>query len=293
PSAISAAATDVKIKDQVDVTVEIPGKVNQLNPSFVGGRVEKDDLVISLISDTVEAELAELELQALSEVLVEYAKAKLAVAEKKLTDKEAQNKKSMDEFDQPVYTAEEIDLLKLEVLEAKAELAKSNQDKEAAKLKFKTKQTEVKQYTVFAPIDGVVTNLHSKANGSGVRQGDPIMTIVNLAEVTAKLKIARKHESTVTIGDKVLVRRTGGVQQAAPSGLGGVIKTSQPNPAEPVIEADEILFEGEIVFIIPDQETHAFLEVEAVVQNKFVNRKYLLRQGTEVEAKIIPMSQDR
>lgn len=293
PKAISASATDVKIKDQVDVTVQIPGKVNQLNPSFVGGRVKKNDLVISLIADTVTAELAELDLQANSSVLVEYAQTKLDVAEKKLKDKTAKNVDSMKKYDQPVYTAEEIQLLELEVLEAKAELAKSKQDKVAAGLKYKTKQTEVKQYTVYAPIDGVVTNLHSKANGSGVRQGDPIMTIVNLAEVTAKLKIARQYESVVTIGDKVIVRRTGGTQQPASSGLGGVIKTSTPDPADPRQQADEILFEGEVVFIVPDQEAHAFLEVEAIVQNKFVNRKYLLRQGSEVEAKIIPMPKSR
>lgn len=290
PNAISASATDVKIKDQVDVTVQIPGKINQLNPEFVGGRIKKNDLVISLIADTVTAELAELELQANSNVLVEYAQAKLNVATEKLRDKKAKNAESMEKWKQRVYTEEEIQLLELEVLEGKAELAKSKQDKEAAGLKYQTKQTEVKQYTVYAPIDGVVTNLHSKANGSGVRQGDPIMTIVNLAEVTAKLKIARKYESLVTIGDKVVLRRTGGSQQPAPSGLGGVMKTSKPDPRDPPQKADEILFEGEVVFIVTDQEAHAYLEVEAVIQNKFVNRKYLLRQGTEVEAKIIPLS---
>lgn len=298
PNAIKAFSTAVKIKDQVDVTVEIPGKVNQLKPNFVGGRVKKNDLVISLISDTVTAELAELELQAKSDVLVEYAKAKLNVAEEKLRDKTARNKESFEKFGDYLFTEEEIQILKLEVLEAKAELAKSKQDKEAAGLKYKTKLTEVKQYTVYAPIDGVVTDLHSKANGSGVRQGDPIMTIVNLAEVTAKLQIPRQYESIVTIGDKVIVRRTGGSKQAAPSGLGGVIKTSTLNPAKSNTAAasqqqDEVLFEGEIVFIVPDQEGFSYLEVEAVVQNKFVNRKYLLRQGSEVEAKIIPMTKGR
>lgn len=298
PNAISAFSTAVKIKDQVDVTVEIPGTINQLKPDYVGGRVKKNDLVISLISDTVTAELAELELQAKSDVLIEYAQAKLDLATTKLQDKNKKNAKALKDYGNTIYTAEEIQLLELEVLEGKAELAKSKQDKLAANLKYKTKLTEVKQYTVYAPIDGVVTDLHLKANGSGVRQGDPIMTIVNLAEVTAKLQIPRQYESIVTIGDKVIVRRTGGAKQAAPSGLGGVIKTSRLGPAEPArtsvrSQKDEVLFEGEIVFIVPNQEGFNYLEVEAVVQNKFVNKKYLLRQGSEVEAKIIPMSEPK
>lgn len=288
PGAINGITPSIQIKDQVDVTVEIPGKLIELKPGFVGGRVEKGDLVLALNSETVKAELAELKLQAESTVLVEYANAKLEVAEKKLKTKVADNANAVKKFGKAIYTNEEIELLELEVLEAKAELAKSKQDKEAAKLKHETKLTEVKQYTVFAPIDGVVTDLHAKANGSGVRQGDPIMTIVNLAEVTATFQVPRQFEALVTIGDKVVVRRAGGRQQPSSSGIPGAIKTS--SPVAPVAQGaeDNVLFEGEIVFIVPEKESAGDLKVEAVIKNKFVNKKYLLRKNSKIEAQVVP-----
>lgn len=290
PGAITDPSPVIKIKDQVDVTVEIPGKLIELSPGFVGGRVKKGDLVMKLNSETVKAELAELELLANSDVLIDYAQSKLNTAEKKLLDKSTKNEKSMKEFGHTIYNDEEIERLELEVLEAKAELAKSKQDKVAAGLKYQTKLTEVKQYTVYSPMDGVVTDLHAKANGSGVRQGDPIMTIVNLAEVTAELKIPGEFESLVTLGDRVIVRRTGHLRQPSMPGISGAIKTSSSNV--PVVQRpdDDIVFEGEVVFIVPEKESGGALKVEAVIKNKFVNRKYLLRKGSKIEAQIIPAS---
>lgn len=295
PNAIPAASAVIKIKDQVDVTVEIPGKIDFLNPDYKGGKVKKGDPVVKLISTRVEAELKELKLQAESDVLIRYAQAKLNTSRKRLKTNTKRNEENLKQFGDLLYPQEEIEELELQVLEGEAELEKSKQDKEAARLKYETKLTELDQYSVAAPMDGVVTDLHLKSVGSGVRQGDPIFTIVNLQEVTALLTIGRQYESQVTIGDKVVVRRAGGASQPNSSGFNGVIKTSTPAPVKNEMPLDELLFEGEIVFIVPKKSTDdkADYQVEAIIQNKFVNKKFLLREGSKVEAQIVPSTPAR
>ena len=205
PKAIKADEARIEIKDQVEVSVEIPGTITKLIPNDVGGVVEKGQLVVKLDDELVHAQLAEAEEKAKSEILIKFSEIKLQQAEVELKDKEARNK-----ITPGLFSDTEIRRLKLDVEQGKAELQKSKHDKLLAELAAKTKEKELKQFTRHAELSGIVTDLHKKAVGAAVRQGDPIMTIVNLDSVLAVLTVSREFEDRVNVGDKVLIRRASG-----------------------------------------------------------------------------------
>ena len=61
PNAIRPESGRIDIKDQVEISAEIPGKITELNPSSRGGHVKKGEIVVRLKSDLINAQLKELD----------------------------------------------------------------------------------------------------------------------------------------------------------------------------------------------------------------------------------------
>lgn len=294
PAAIPAKNTRIEIKDRVEISVDIPGSITTLTPNFRGGVVKEGQLVVELDSKLVKAQLEEARAKANSTVLIDFAEHSLADATHNLKSKKTRNEQTLANTGREIYTPDEIRELELQVVKATAELDKAKEDKKLAELALNTKQTELEQYSRTANFGGIVTDLHTKSVGSAVRQGDPIMTIVNLEEVIAALTIDPAYEDRVNIGDKVLVRRS-----RTTAGDGGdplfnqssrERSTAQLAAVAPKPQTDDEIFVGRIVFIRPVKiadEENSF-EVEAVVQNKAAGPgKFLLREGSFVEAVVI------
>ena len=288
PKAIKADEARIEIKDQVEVSVEIPGTITKLIPNDVGGVVEKGQLVVKLDDELVHAQLAEAEEKAKSEILIKFSEIKLQQAEVELNDKEARNK-----ITPGLFSDTEIRRLKLDVEQGKAELQKSKHDKLLAELAAKTKEKELKQFTRHAELSGIVTDLHKKAVGAAVRQGDPIMTIVNLDSVLAVLTVSREFEDRVNVGDKVLIRRR---RATGSESVGGAFsdKTSaenvSPRQDESRGSALSEVFTGQVTLISPTLKTDLgySLEIRAIIENRSPQPgKYLLKEGASIDAVIL------
>ena len=287
PNAVRVDEARIEIKDQVEVSVEIPGTITKLTPNNVGGVVEKGQLIVQLDDELVRAQLAELVEKARSEILIKFAEIKLAQAEVELKDKQDRNKKTPG-----LFSDTEIRRLVLDVEQGKAELKKSEHDKLLAELAAKTKEKELKQFTRHAELTGIVTDLHKKAVGAAVRQGDPIMTIVNLDYVLAVLTVSREFEDRVNVGDKVLVRRRRATDSESVGGA--FIKTSaenaSPRPDESQASALNEVFTGQVTLISPTLKTDLgySLEIRAIIKNRSPQTgKYLLKEGASIDAVIL------
>ncbi len=300
PSAIRPESARIDVKDRVEIAADVPGKITLLKADSRGETVTKGDIVVRLDSSLVEAQLKEAEAKAESEVLIQYAKDSLAAAEHKLQRRVDENNRAKDKGIPPTFNEDEIKQLELEVIKAKAELAKSKEDKRFAGLARDTKEVELAQYVIKAEIGGIVTDTHKRAVGSAVRQGDPILTVVNLQEVFAILTVDPRHEDRINIGDKVLVRRSysaspardnggtgGGFLRAPKAEEGSATPTSLPAPRQ---EIDVRTFIGEVTYIGPSQaNADNFMEIEAVVKNELAGPgKFWLREGANIQAVIVP-----
>lgn len=287
PNAIKVDEARIEIKDQVEVSVEIPGTITKLDPKDLGGVVEKGQLIVQLDDELVRAQLAEAEEKARTEILIEFAKIKLEQAEVELKDKEDRNK-----ITPGLFNNTEIRRLKLDVEQGKAELKKSKHDKLLAELAAKTKEKELRQFTRHAELSGIVTDLHKKAVGAAVRQGDPIMTVVNLDYVLAVLTVSPDFEDRVNVGDKVLIRRRRATGDE--SAGGAFIKTSaeSSSPRQDASQQSALseVFTGEVTLISPTLKSDLgySLEIRAIIKNRSPQPgKYLLKEGASVDAVIL------
>ena len=294
PDAIAAKSTRIEIKNPVEVSVDIPGTIIKMTPDFRGGVVKAGDVVVELDSRLVRAQLKEAKAKAESTVLIKFAEHAKELAEFKVKSRKERNAVTVAKAGVELYTPDEIRELELDAVKAGAELEKALEDKLLATLAMETKQTELEQYTRTASISGIVTDLNKKSVGSGVRQGDPIMTIVNLDVVIAALTLDPVHERRINIGNTVLVRRTS--TSGGETLLQGSLRNGDPKLAsvQPPSKADEEVFVGKVVFIRPVKlaDSGNSFEIEAEIQNKAVGPgKYLLREGSFVEAVVISPQQ--
>lgn len=296
PAAVPVNRARIVIKEsaQVEISVAIPGQITKLSPNARGGVVKKGQVVVELDSRLINAQLIRLNRRAESTILVEFANHALKAAEHKLKRKQAANTQARETGLHDIFPPDEVREFELDAVKASAELKKADEDKLLAGLERDEKVEELAQYTVTAPMSGIVTEMHKRSVGSGVRQGDPIMTIVNLDRVTAACVIDIDHEDSVNVGDTVLIRRvkaskTGNRQTAYRSRFDS--KEPQLTAVAPQDKQPEESFVGKVTYINPKQiaDNTGSFEIEADVQNRSTGLgKFLLRENSKVEAVVIP-----
>ncbi|MEZ6126660.1 MAG: HlyD family efflux transporter periplasmic adaptor subunit [Planctomycetaceae bacterium] len=285
PNSIPATTTKIEILDQVEITVDIPGTIVSLKPNHLGGIVQKGDVVVELDSNVLQKQVAEAEAKANSTILIDFQQHALDAAQHKLDSKNRVNNSAIEKSGRPLFTPDEIRELELDVVKSQAELKKAKEDKLLAKLALDTKQAELAQYTRTAHFTGIVTDLHKKGVGSGVRQGDPIMTIVNLDKVLATLTLSPEHESRVRVGDTVLVKRATNLEARS----AGRFREKGPTLAS-AAPVDEEVFVGKVVLIRPQKlaDDENSFEIDAEIQNREIGPgQYLLKEGSFTEAVVI------
>lgn len=313
---IPVGNASIRILKEVQLSTEIPGIMTYVNPTEEGQQVRKGEVVIRLKDDVIQAQLTEAIKKSESNVEIKFAETALAKAQ---IDYDVQlEKNSKRPADRPVFTDSEMRQSQLEVQKAQAQLEKSNEDKIVLQLAAKTKEAELGQYTVYAPDDGVVTQVH-KWPGQAVRQGDPVLTITDLTLVRAVLLVHYSYRDQISIGNQVELRigsrqqapvtpensiapesdgqRGKGILDGAP-GLRGSTTARQPvrvAAAEPVPSpfasqdpATREKFVGTVTFISPKLTTTGELEVFVNVPNRQDEEgRYLLQQGVTVDAWIM------
>jgi multidrug resistance efflux pump len=293
-NAIRPDNSSLEIKQQVEISADIPGKIVQLEPSERGRIVKAGDIVVRLDSNVIEAEVAEARAKAESIVLIDYAQKTLDAAEQKLKTKQAANRRAIERTGQPVFNDDEILELQLDVLKSEAELAKSKEDQLFAQLSVKTLLARLEQYTVTAGIDGIVTDTHKKSIGSAVRQGDPILTVVNRRQLYARLAVKPQDESRINIGDKVLVRRE---TAESVNRAGTVFGTDQTTAVQqqPDSSPPRRTFTGVVSHIGGAEfDSQNTVYVWAVIDNvEVAPGRYLLREGSRIDARVLPSSSEQ
>lgn len=294
-NAIEADPAKIEIRDQVRIAAEVPGRIILLDPAHVGDTVKAGQVVVKLDDSVQQAELLELELKAEDVAAIEAAEDEKEIAGIELEDKKERNRQVPNAF-----TKTEIRRLELDFKRAGSKLKKALHDRKVALQAVETKKVQLQQYTVTTSMGGKVESLNFHSIGSSVRQGDPIMEIVNLDKVTAILTVDQTEYDNVQVGDTVLLRQdtspvggnddggasSGGLFSAAP----GESRT-RLSAIRPAVPADTITFVGKVTHFANDakNDNENSLQVVAVVDNQMSGpEKHILRQGVRVKAKIIP-----
>ncbi len=302
------------ILKEVQLSAEIPGILDYVNPTEEGQVVKKGDIIIRLKDDVVQAQLREAEKKAESEVEIKFAQTALAKAEIDLQVQKEKNAQASRQF--TVFTESEIRQSELEVQKAQAQLEKSNEDKIILQLAADVKRSEIGQYTVLAPEDAVVTQVH-KWPGQAVRQGDPVLTVTDLTILRAVLLVDYSYRDQISVGNTVELtissRRKPAAGESGEAAVEPARTRSNPlegapglRPSAPAFDAPAApatapspfdnppaaasarqgeKFVGTVTFVTAKLSTRGELTVFVNVPNRQDRQgRYLLQEGVPVEA---------
>ena len=203
PGNIELLHCRIKLKKKAQVASDRPGildtiKLEKGTPKIEEGvRVEKGALIAQLKADVAAAAYRVASLKATDKTEIEYAILARDQAKKEIEIAEKSN------LDQPGAVPEiEMQRLKLEWEKSKAAVTKAEKQKEIATEQAKEAKAQLDTYKVLAPFAGVITR-KLKTEGEAVRQGDPILEIVNTDSVIVEGYVHYSDRSRIALGNIV------------------------------------------------------------------------------------------
>jgi multidrug efflux pump subunit AcrA (membrane-fusion protein) len=248
---------------QVTLACDRPGVVKAVE-FHEGDAVQARQQVVLIADEVARANLAIAEKKATNDVDVRFSEKARDLAEveyqKNVEANEKAEAKSKGDGKQTVVAVAALEIKKLKLAADKAGLAieQAVNEQTLNKLTEKQAHAELATHSVIAPFEGVVTRVY-KHPGEAVRQGDPILELVNVDRVRIEGRVALSEIRSIKLKQKVRV------------------KLNDPDFELPE-EAEE--FEGRVTFVDVTvdpvtRETRVWAEVD--------NRDNILRAGLMAE----------
>ena len=302
---IKASLAQIELKREVPISTEVAGRIVSITPSTEGKHVKAGDVLIQLDDSVIQAEVRRAQLEFEQQTEIEFARASLDVAKAQQAQKVSANERRPGSF-----TPAELRTANLEVTKAEASLNKALGDKLLQEADVAIKRAQLAQYTVRAPFDGMVSEL-IRYPGNNVRQGDPVMTLTDMSEMRAVVRVPYKERDKLFVGDQVeiVIQEDAAAAAVDPAEEFNPVPEKKSDPfsdqcsepgasapsAEPVTEpADEDqegVFVGEIMQIDPSVQVITkvrYVELIVYVRNRMdKHNRYLLQKGVPVDAYIL------
>lgn len=247
----------IQLKHRTTLAAERVGVIGSTMPEE-GDFVKESQLVTSLKAEAAHVALEIAEKEASNDVEIRYAEKAAEVAT-------VEYQKARDANRQFPGTIPDIEVrrLLLAAQRARLQIEQAEFRFAVALLTVKQARAELKSFQIFASFDGIVTRVY-KSKGEAVRQGDPIMDIIN----TQLMKV----EGRLSLKDHRRVKRGAYVQ----------VRLDIPDEDHP---DENVLFEGRIVFV---DQTVQPVTGKARVVAEVVNRNNLLKAGLSARMIIDP-----
>jgi len=247
--------------DEVVLSCERPGILWEV-PVREGDTVSDGQLLAKLKDDVAKAALAVAEAEAASDVDIRYAQAATGVAQ-------LEYERMQDANRRVAQAVPDVEVRKARLAAEKAalEIEKATQAREVHLLKRDEAAVQLETYRIEAPFDGFVSRVYL-SRGASVKQGDPVIELVN----TKKVRV----EGYVAVGDLARVRR-------------GSAVVVQLDPAEAGKDAAKQAYPGKVVFVdVKSTPAEHMVRVWAEVDNL----DNTLRPGLTPTMTILPAATD-
>lgn len=188
----------VKRENRCEVSPQVSGKIIALTVK-VGDRVKKGQVIARIDSSVLEAEFAQLKHKADSRVAIKFAQSAIDSDILRLKGMRQQNAQARAQ----VFTDDEIREQEFQVVKSKAELEKATEDVVGAELAVRTKQVELSQYTIYAPIDGVAVDVAVTAGSSVRAYTTTMLEIVDPSDLEMRCRVPATQVSKLKLGTLV------------------------------------------------------------------------------------------
>lgn len=230
----------VNLFDKTTLAASRAGVLDFVKPEE-GHDIKLGEVIAKVKDEVAAAQLATAKLTAKSDIEIRFAQKSAELAWQEHKKAEQSNK-------QLPGTITDIEMKRLLLAAEKSDLQIENAENEHAIAASKRDEADalVKTHEIVSTIAGMVTKAY-KRTGEGVREGDPIVDVVNNKRMRVMGYVPIKDIGRVRKGDKVLV------------------KLDVPNAELP---EEDLRFQGEITFIDSAvQKVNPEVRVFAVVDN--------------------------
>ncbi|GAB4139637.1 MAG: hypothetical protein Tsb009_08660 [Planctomycetaceae bacterium] len=264
-SPIELTRCRIKLKKQAQLASDRPGILDTIIERE-GTRVKKGMIVAQLKADVAEAAYKVADMKAKDDTKIDYA---IKARDQAKVEVDRAKKSNLD---QPGAVPEiELQRLNLEWEKAKASVKQAQNEKKIAIEQAKEAKAQLDTYKIVAPFDGVVVR-KLKTEGEAVRQGDPILEIVNTDTVIVEGYVDYRDRSRLQVGNKAWAELEHFDEQGT-----AIISAEKETPIP-----------GKIIFI---DETVQKVSRKVLIKVEFTNVKKKLLPGLTARMTIAPGTQ--
>jgi RND family efflux transporter MFP subunit len=251
----------IKAVKTARLATDRPGVLAAVEPKE-GDSVREGQIVARLMDEVAKASFEVAKLVADDHVEIEYARKLHAVDA-------AEYDKDLEANRQHLNTVPDMELRRAKLAMEKSRLSidKAEHERDVNKLKADQAKAELETFHIVAPFDGVVTRIQ-KYRGEAVRQGDPILEVVNPNVVHVEGRVSEKEIWNVKVGSPVIVNLS--VRDAD-------------------LQVEKQTFRGRIGFVDVVASDSSF---ETRVWAEIPNPNNVLRPGLRATMKILPIASD-
>ena len=245
---IELSGCRIDFKDRVILAADRAGTLAFVEPEE-GDQVKAEQLVAGLRDAVAQAVLERAGRQASNDVEIRYAEKASEVAA-------VEYEKALDANNrvQGAVSNMELRRLKLAAERAVLQIEQAENQFEISQLDKDQAEAELETFQIVAPFDGVVKQVF-KSRGEAVRQGDPVLELVN----TERLLV----QGDVTFEQGLLIKK------------GAAVEVMLDIPGAE-LEVEQQTFTGKIVFVdVSVQPVTGLIRIKAEV----INRENILRSG--------------
>ena len=169
-----------------------------------GDSIEKGALLAVLVDEVAQANLAVAEKEASNGVELEFAHIAKKAAESELKRMMNANQIAVEKGGKEPVAQLDIDKARLAADKAGLSIQQAEHELALKKLKAKVSAAELETYSIRAPFEGIVHKIFKK-RGEAVRQGDPVIEILNTERVRVEGYVSPADLQFAKRGAKVRV----------------------------------------------------------------------------------------
>lgn len=231
----------IKVIHRATLASEQSGIVGTAVPKE-GDVVSADDVIVKLRDNIARAANESARLQAENEIPIRSAENARELAELEFDRSLQANRRTRG-------TVSEMEVKRLELAAKQAEFERQQAvaDQQLAISRASEAQAQLDSYAITAPFDGEVVRVF-KSRGEAVRQGDPILEVVNIDQVRVELDLPIQYRSLIRKGLKVDVVPLSQTDDPKANTWSGIVSYVSPT-AEPITQTL-------LVFVTVENEQH-------------------------------------
>jgi HlyD family secretion protein len=188
---------------KVLITPEVTGEIIAL-PVKEGDRVRKGDLLIRIKGDQYMAQKDRLEAN------LQSAEASLTIREVELNRLSLEFNRAKELHSKALASNSELEFAESNYLTAKANYSGAEANVLQSKAQLREVLETLYKTTIYSPMDGIITQLNVEVGervlGSGFTQGTNIMTVSDLSNMEAVVKVDENDVVLISLGDTANVK---------------------------------------------------------------------------------------